>query len=390
VTIVAPSCAVPSSRSRDAQKPATAGGNFTTTSNVSSTSHGLDCLDFHKTDRQTMVAPEAVPMTAIEMETDAGSSTPVRGRAASGWRSCSRVTAFPLEWLGVAALVLIDTAWAARIGFSLSVSRLDFAVPLLALAAIIMFRTIVRREQGWLTAEYFLLSGAAMAAFGVLSYLCAAASYPLVDDELLRLDRAMGFDRQHWFRLVQDRPAVIEVLRFAYDSLVYQCLYFTILFGLLRRKAELREMFWIVFIAGLLTSAGSMFFPAFSAFETIDLKTLGEYLPDLKHLRSGANLNFAFGELTGIITFPSFHTTMALVYIYAFRRTGPIGYLILAINLAMLLSIPYFGGHYLVDMIAGAGLALAAILLARKLPDLERHAAKFFVPAVGRLAQSPG
>jgi membrane-associated phospholipid phosphatase len=329
-------------------------------------------------------------MTAIEMETDVGPSMPVGGSSATGWRSCSRVTEFPLEWLSIAVLVLIDVAWAVRIGLSLSVSPLDFAVPLLSLAAIILLRTIVRREQGWLTAEYFLLSGAAVSAFGVLSYLCCAAAYPLVDEQLLRLDLAMGFDRQYWFRLLQDHPAVMRVLKAAYESLVYQCLYFTILFGLLRRKAELREMFWIVFIAGLLTSAGSMFFPAFSAFETIDLKSVGEYLPDMKQLRSGANLHFAFGELSGIVTFPSFHTTMALVYAYAFRRTGPIGYLIVAINLAMLVSIPYFGGHYLVDMIAGAGVAVAAILLARRLPDLERHAAKFFVPAAGRLAQSPG
>jgi hypothetical protein len=340
-----------------------------------------------------MVARETVPvpMMAIEMATDvAGSSMPVEGRSASDARLWGRVTEFPLEWLGVAALVLIDFAWAARIDFSLSVSRLDFAVPLLAVAAIIMFRTIIRREQGWLTAEYFLLTGAATAAFGVLSYLCCTAAYPLVDDELLRLDRAMGFDRQQVFGLLQEHPAVLNVLKAAYDSLVYQCLYFTVLFGLLRRKAELREMFWIVFFAGLLTSVGSMFFPALAAYETIDLKSLGEYLPDIKHLRSGANLHFAFGDLTGIVTFPSFHTTMALVYAYGFRRTGPIGYLMIAINLTMLPAIPYFGGHYLVDMIAGAGVAVAAILLARRLPDLERYAAKSAIPAVGRLAQSPG
>jgi membrane-associated phospholipid phosphatase len=314
---------------------------------------------------------------------------PVRGRSASERGLCSRVTEFPLEWLGVAGLVLVDIAWAVRIGFSVSVSRLDFAVPLLALAVIIIFRTIVRREQGSLAAEYFVLSSAATAAFCVLTYLCCAASYPLVDEELLRLDRAMGFDWQHWFRLLQQHPAVMKVLQAAYDSLVYQCLYFTILFGLLRRKAELREMFWIVFIAGLLTSVGSVFFPALGTFETFDLKSLGEYLPHMKQLRSGANLHFAFGDLNGVVTFPSFHTTMALVYLYGFRRIGPIGYLMIAINLTMLPGIPFFGGHYFVDMIAGAGVAVAAILLARKLPDLERHAAKFAVPAVGRLAQSP-
>ncbi|HWF93796.1 MAG TPA: phosphatase PAP2 family protein [Xanthobacteraceae bacterium] len=80
---------------------------------------------------------------------------------------------------------------------------------------------------------------------------------------------------------------------------------------------------------------------------------------------------------------------MALVYAYGVRRTGPIGHLMIAINLTMLPAIPFFGGHYLVDMIAGAGVAVAAILLARKVPDLMRHAAKSALPEVGRLAQSP-
>jgi hypothetical protein len=330
-------------------------------------------------------------MEAIETETDDVGKLrmPVRGLSAPERSLCNRVTEFPLEWLGVAGLVLVDIAWALRIGFSVSLSRQDFAVPLLALAAIIMFRTIVRLEQGWLAAEYFVLSGAATAAFAVLSYLCCAASYPLVDGELLRLDLAMGFDRHRLFPLLQEHPAVMEVSGVAYASLVYQGLYFTILFGVLLRKAELREMFWIVFIAGLVTSAGSMFFPAFGASETIDLKSYGDYLSDMMQLRSGANLHFEFGGMKGIVTFPSFHTTMALVYAYGFRHTGPIGYLIIAINLTMLAGIPFFGGHYLVDMIAGAGVAVAAIMLARKLPDLARHAARPPIPEVGRLAQSP-
>ncbi len=29
--------------------------------------------------------------------------------------------------------------------------------------------------------------------------------------------------------------------------------------------------------------------------------------------------------MTGVVSFPSFHTTMALAYVYGFRRTGAIG-----------------------------------------------------------------
>ena len=69
--------------------------------------------------------------------------------------------------------------------------------------------------------------------------------------------------------------------------------------------------------------------------------------------------------MEGIVTMPSYHTVMAVLFTYAFRRTGLIGYGIATLNLVMLLSIPPIGGHYLVDMLAGGALALGAIAVQR-------------------------
>jgi hypothetical protein len=55
---------------------------------------------------------------------------------------------------------------------------------------------------------------------------------------------------------------------------------------------------------------------------------------------------------------------LAVLFTYAFRRTGLIGYRNATLNLAMLLSIPPVGGHYLVDVLAVA-LALGAIAVWR-------------------------
>jgi membrane-associated phospholipid phosphatase len=48
-----------------------------------------------------------------------------------------------------------------------------------------------------------------------------------------------------------------------------------------------------------------------------------------------------------------------------FRGTGLIGYVILALNMVVLLSIPPIGGHYLVDVLVGGALALGAIAVWR-------------------------
>ncbi len=42
----------------------------------------------------------------------------------------------------------------------------------------------------------------------------------------------------------------------------------------------------------------------------------------------GHVLNFALAKLTGVVSFPSFHTTMALAYVWGFRRTGAVGWMV--------------------------------------------------------------
>lgn len=90
--------------------------------------------------------------------------------------------------------------------------------------------------------------------------------------------------------------------------------------------------------------------------------------------------------LAGIVTFPSFHATSAVLYAWALwpvRWMRPIA--ILA-NGAMLASTPIDGGHYFIDLIAGIDIAWAAVVSARALSRriAERKVAPFRheVPAV--------
>ncbi len=67
------------------------------------------------------------------------------------------------------------------------------------------------------------------------------------------------------------------------------------------------------------------------------------------------------GALRGLVSAPSFHTASAILYVAAawpFRR---LRWPLLVINIAMLLSTPVEGTHYLTDMIAGALVAIAAL-----------------------------
>jgi membrane-associated phospholipid phosphatase len=158
-----------------------------------------------------------------------------------------------------------------------------------------------------------------------------------------------------------------KILEIAYDSLVYQGLYFGVLFGVMGRRRELREMFWLVGVSGLFTCAGAALFPALGPFKAFGVKA--EFLPVMEQLR-GANLHFALSNLTGVVSFPSFHTTMAVLYMYGFRRTGAIGWMIAVLNVVMIAAIPFFGGHYLVDMFAGGAVALVSVAIVKAWPTI--------------------
>jgi PAP2 superfamily len=271
---------------------------------------------------------------------------------------------FSAEWVGVLIVALLAAVWALVIGFTLTVQAHDFLLLAVSLGALVAARAMLPETLN-LVVEYFLLTLVATAAFGVLSYLSMTTQRPLVDVQLMAADRALGFDWLAGYHIVATHHALTVILNFAYNSLIYQGLYFGVLFGLMGKRANLREMFWLVFLAGLFTSAGAAFFPAMGPLRTFHMNA--EFLPTMQQLHSGAR-HFVLSKLTGVVSFPSFHTTMALLYVYGFSRAGVIGWGVAALNLLMLPAIPFFGGHYLVDMIAGTAVAAASLAIVRSWP----------------------
>ena len=266
---------------------------------------------------------------------------------------------FAPEWLALLALVLLDLLWARAIGFHLIIGWGDGKLLGLGLLSMLLLRLFWNR--GGVMAEYFSLTTAATLAFAVLSYLSLASSGPLADSRLAAVDRAMHFDWMAGYHFLLARPLIANILAFAYESMVYQALYFCVLFALMEKKKDLREMFWLVLVTGLFTCLGVLLFPALGPFKLFGVAPDGSFLPEMEHLKSGHDLNFALAKMTGVVSFPSFHTAMALAYSWGFRNTGAIGWGVALLNLLMLCAIPWYGGHYLTDMIAGAGVMVAAL-----------------------------
>jgi hypothetical protein len=272
---------------------------------------------------------------------------------------------FAVEWSAVAALFLVDFVWARVIDFHLLLSWQNWAVIAGFLGSCFILRALFSPRVGVL-AEYLCLSLSGSVGMVIFSYLSLASAYgPLVDQTLLRADRALGFD---WLALhgwVMAHPRLARAGSLLYQSQVLQGFYCTILLGLMQQRPQMQELWRLTFIASALCCLLAMLFPALGPFKIFNLPSEGTFLPTMEHLLSHRDLVFTPASIAGVVCFPSLHTVMALACPYGLRRTGAIFYTFAGLNALMLFTIPSFGGHYLVDMIAGVGVMLVSLALAR-------------------------
>ena len=68
-------------------------------------------------------------------------------------------------------------------------------------------------------------------------------------------------------------------------------------------------------------------------------------------------------QAQGLVTFPSFHTSLGFIFVYGARRVRWLFWLLIPVNAVMVISTLPVGGHYLIDVIAGVAAAIAAIWL---------------------------
>lgn len=200
--------------------------------------------------------------------------------------------------------------------------------------------------------------------------------FPISDAALHALDQRLGFDWQAMADVLQAHPALATLARWAYDSITVQAAIMAVALIATRQVHRLQLVFVVFFIGCLLCQAGSILAPAHGvyAFLGITPETFAPYNPALADvpatvdaLRAGQFPLFSPANANGIITFPSFHSTLAILFAWAFWATPWLRWPAVALNIAMLLATPPLGAHYLVDVIAGIAIAIVAILAAQAL-----------------------
>jgi membrane-associated phospholipid phosphatase len=207
--------------------------------------------------------------------------------------------------------------------------------------------------------------------FGILlTYAAMATNFPYRDAELYAIDRALRLDRRAYLDFVNSRPLLAELAGYSYQSLLPQFALVPMVLMVAGQLPRLRRWMIAFGLALIATSAISVFTPAVAAFVYLDLSpqvyaniasTVYTHLPTLEALRAGTLQSIKLDNLEGLITFPSFHTTGALMFIWAFRSVPFVRGPAAALNVSLILATPIDGAHYFIDLVGGAAVAIAAI-----------------------------
>lgn len=273
-------------------------------------------------------------------------------------------------WIAVAATAAVVLT-VAMLG-PLRIEWISFWKPALVTVLLILmsrFYTTVRKDEALASA---LVGAAQLIAFAAvaapLSYVAASAALPLWDSELAALDRRLGFDWMSWLGAMNAAPLLHRTLALAYGSFALQTTAIVLVLAAAGHALRLRVFMLSFVLTTLLTIGVSTLMPAQGVWGYLHLSSVDSpaivpvtrdlSLPVFLGLRDGTFRHLVAEGADGIISFPSLHAALGLLFLLALWPVKYVGIVFALLNVAMVAATPVDGGHYFCDVIAGLTIAL--------------------------------
>lgn len=215
----------------------------------------------------------------------------------------------------------------------------------------------------------------------ILNHLSMTSALPYQDKLLSGWDNLFGIEWLAYFQFIHKHQILIVLLDVSYTSLtplsVIALLYLIITQQFSRARFFLETFF---FTALLAISLGA-FFPAEAAVSFLipDISIYSNFSNDpgvyhiehMKRLRESNGIIVLYpNNLPGLVTFPSLHTAAGIIFIGTFWKSKVFAPVFIY-SIIMIAATPVFGGHYIVDLLAGALLALCVMYLIGNYPSSE-------------------
>jgi membrane-associated phospholipid phosphatase len=221
-----------------------------------------------------------------------------------------------------------------------------------------------------------MLSGTAFlivfsAAFSALNYMLLTVAGPRIDLQLAAIDRALGFNWPRAMMFMAQHPLLDLLLRCCYDSVLPQIALVVLVLGWARQADNVFRFCLSVAIGAIVTVFFWTLFSSFGAFSVyhlppavasrLHLELDSKYASDLVDLLRNGPGQISPRSARGLIGFPSFHAALAMMAAWYAGRVRSLRWPALILNVCVMISTPIQGGHHLIDVVAGIGVAAFAI-----------------------------
>jgi hypothetical protein len=207
------------------------------------------------------------------------------------------------------------------------------------------------------------LSGAAA---GIISLAGLRLGAPLIDGNLAAFDSALGLDTRSMVIAAANTPDFAGLMGLAYLSSFPILLASVVLLGWTRHVRPLWQLAFIFAFTAVGCATLSVFFPAAGAFshfaypaEVLEGLPSGAgvfHLAKFEYYRRAVAPTISMSSLQGVVTFPSFHCCLALMTAFAYVEHRWLFLISFLWNGLVIVSTIPIGGHYIVDLPAGAAL----------------------------------
>jgi len=259
----------------------------------------------------------------------------------------------PIEWAIILVVAVSDAILLAETSF-----RLEASPELRILGMWVLLAVIIALCQGLRSfprithrlahlARTLLTLALFTNAVVILNFiLTGILPLPRWDGALATADHALGLNWLDMYQWLTRYPAIEAGARAVYNSLGREILILLLALELLGHHNQATAFLRWFMVSAIATIIIGILFPAAGAFVYYHLpvaSTTG-YVSQWADLRNGTLRTINPLDNQGLVVFPSFHATLAVLCAYAARPLRILKIPLLALNLLIILSSPAMGG----------------------------------------------
>ncbi|WP_183614212.1 phosphatase PAP2 family protein [Novosphingobium hassiacum] len=288
----------------------------------------------------------------------------------------ARAQSFQASWLVIACGFLVALLTLKVTGMGILVTSVAplvcFAVALVGVQAYYTRYRFDERIVATCGILAILISACLLAA--IISHASLRLRAPQIDGALDGADLALGLYAPAIVLKLSKYPAFAALLGVIYSSAMPVCVITALALAASGRRARACEFAFSFTFCILLAATVSAGFPALGSTVYHGMESTAGlpsqagtfHMATVEYFRNDPSAIFDLAKVQGIVTFPSFHMVMAILLPYALRGETRIGIWIAVIwSLLVALSSVVIGGHYVIDLLAGAATWAASAWLIR-------------------------